>query len=196
MNTARKTRELSYEEKLEVVAQLHQSMSGGKVNKFLRNSHMPSAKPGRVGRKPTHTDDEITVLISDVPEEQRSTMRDIAEVTGLSLSAVYRSFRKGTLKRRSSRLKPLITVANMLELRHFEFDDMWDIVHLDEKSINADKDRRKVYLVKGPTIAVISKRFIPKAMFLAAVIGMWPFVEYRPAVRNSRNRPDGATVPT
>ncbi|ETW09664.1 hypothetical protein H310_00179 [Aphanomyces invadans] len=245
MNTARKTRKLSYEEKLEVVAQLHQSMSGGKVvcgailatarrmnidrvtvtpvwNQFVRNSHMPSAKPGHVGRKPTHTDDEITNLISDVPEEQRSTMRDIAEATGRSVSAVYRSFRNGTLQRRSSRLKPLLTVANMLARvefcrlhRHFEFDDMWDIVHLDEKWFNADKDRRKVYLVKGQTIgrrAVKSKWFIPKLMFLAAVarprfdeargamftgkIGMRPFVENRPAVRNSLNRPAGATMPT
>ncbi|ETW00004.1 hypothetical protein H310_07447 [Aphanomyces invadans] len=177
-------------------------------NQFLRNSHMPSAKPGRVGRKPTHTDDEITDLINDVPEEQRSTMRDIAEATSLSLSAVYRSFRKGTLQRHSSRLKPLLT-------RHFEFDDMWDIVHLDEKWFNADKNRRMVYLVKGQTIgrhAVKSKMFTSKVIFLAAVarprfdeargakftgkIGMWPFVEFRPAVRNSRNRPAGATVPT
>ncbi|KAF0702086.1 hypothetical protein AaE_016137 [Aphanomyces astaci] len=92
---------------------------------------------------------------------------------------------------------------------------MWDVVHLDEKWFNADKDRRKVYVVKGQSIkrrAAKSKRFIPKVMFLAAVarprhddergvmfdgkIGMWPVVKYLPAARNSRNRPAGTIVPT
>ncbi|RHY66333.1 hypothetical protein DYB38_007634, partial [Aphanomyces astaci] len=76
--------------------------------------------------------------------------------------------------------------------------------------LNADKDRRKVYLVPGetpPQRTWKSKRFIPKVMFLAAVsrprfdhdrgvlfdckVGMWPFVEYVPAVLNSRSRPAG-----
>ncbi|KAF0709448.1 hypothetical protein AaE_012882 [Aphanomyces astaci] len=92
---------------------------------------------------------------------------------------------------------------------------MWDIVHLDEKCFNADKDRRKVYVVKGQSVrnrACKSKRFIPKVMFLAAVprprfdhergvmfdgkIGMWPCVKYLPAARNSRNRAAGTLVTT
>ncbi|ETV74073.1 hypothetical protein H257_11384 [Aphanomyces astaci] len=79
-----------------------------------------------------------------------------------------------------------------------EFKGMWDIVHLNEKWFNADKDRRKVYVVKGQSVrnrVCKSKRFIPKVMFLAAVarsdlitsvefdgkIGMWPCVKYLPA---------------
>ncbi|ETV68982.1 hypothetical protein H257_15137 [Aphanomyces astaci] len=89
-----------------------------------------------------------------------------------------------------------------------EFESLWDVVHLDEKWFNTDKDRRKVYLVPGETPPQRTwkcKRFIPKVMFLAAIgwprfdhdrgvlfdgkVGMWPFVESVPAVRNSRNRP-------
>ncbi|KAF0682365.1 Aste57867_25503 [Aphanomyces stellatus] len=81
---------------------------------------------------------------------------------------------------------------------------MRDVVHLDEKWFNADKDRRKVYVAPNedlPRCACKSKRFIPRVMFLAAIarprdgfdgkIGMWPFVRQSPAVRTSRNRPAG-----
>ncbi|KAF0756810.1 hypothetical protein AaE_004487 [Aphanomyces astaci] len=95
------------------------------------------------------------------------------------------------------------------------FDGMWDVVHLDEKWFNADKNVRKVYLTEGEEPeqrAWSSKRFIPKVMFLAAVarprhdlergvdfdgkIGIWPFVQYQPAQRSSRNRPAGTLVAT
>ncbi|KAF0706721.1 hypothetical protein As57867_006689, partial [Aphanomyces stellatus] len=94
-----------------------------------------------------------------------------------------------------------------------EIDPQWDVVHLDEKWFNADKDRRKTYLVPGETPrhrSWKSKRYIPKVMFLAAVarprydvargaffdgkVGMWPFVRLAPAVRNSRNRRAGTMV--
>ncbi|RHY52617.1 hypothetical protein DYB34_011176 [Aphanomyces astaci] len=92
----------------------------------------------------------------------------------------------------------------------YAFDAMWDVVHLDEKWFNAEKDRLKVYVVKRQSIkrrVAKSKRFIPKVMFLAAVarprhddergvmfdgkIGMWPVVKHLPAACNSRNRPAG-----
>ncbi|ETV79549.1 hypothetical protein H257_06814 [Aphanomyces astaci] len=97
--------------------------------------------------------------------------------------------------------------------RNLEFDNLWDVVHLDEKMLNADKDHQKVYLVPGeapPWRAWKSKRFIPKVMFLAAVarprfdtdrgvvfngkIGMWTFSRLLPAARNSRNRPAGTIL--
>ncbi|ETV69180.1 hypothetical protein H257_15009 [Aphanomyces astaci] len=80
----------------------------------------------------------------------------------------------GIFVRWSTRIKPLLTDANKAERTAFcEFDSLWDVVHLDEKWFNADKDRRKVYLVPGetpPRRTWKSKRFIPKVMFLAAVI--------------------------
>ncbi|RHY28497.1 hypothetical protein DYB32_005936 [Aphanomyces invadans] len=75
--------------------------------------------------------------------------------------------------------------------------------------------RKQYPLVNGQTIgrrAGNSKKFITKVMFLAAVarprhdyergfsfegkIGMWHFVRYLPALRNSRNRPAGTLVAT
>ncbi|KAF0702712.1 hypothetical protein AaE_015763 [Aphanomyces astaci] len=93
----------------------------------------------------------------------------------------------------------------------FDFFGIWDVVHLDEKWFNADKDSRKTYLVDGEDVenrACKSKCFIAKVMFLCAVarpreegdfdgkIGMWPFVTQVPAARNSRNRPAGTMVTT
>ncbi|RHY17568.1 hypothetical protein DYB32_010496, partial [Aphanomyces invadans] len=94
----------------------------------------------------------------------------------------------------------------------FEFDSMWDDVHLDEKWFNADIDRRKVYLVNGQRRAAKTKEFFAKVMFLTVVarprhdyergfsfegkIGMWPFDRYLPTLRNSRNRPIGALEAT
>ncbi|KAF0735684.1 hypothetical protein AaE_009065 [Aphanomyces astaci] len=87
----------------------------------------------------------------------------------------------------------------------------WDVVHLDEKCFNANKDHRKTYLVDGEDVgysACKSKRFIAKVMFLCAVacprdedgfngkIGIWPFVTQVSATRNSRNQPAGTMVTT
>ncbi|ETV79646.1 hypothetical protein H257_06903 [Aphanomyces astaci] len=129
-------------------------------------------------------------------------MRDISQATGLSMGTLSRRLKDGTIERKNTQVT-------------YEFDAMWDVVHLDEKWFNADKDRRKVYVVKGQSIkrpAAKIKRFIPKVMFLAAVarprhddergvmldrkIGMWLVVMYLPAARNSRNRPAGTIVPT
>ncbi|RHZ22826.1 hypothetical protein DYB26_012958 [Aphanomyces astaci] len=79
---------------------------------------------------------------------------------------------------------------------------MWDVVHLDEKWFNADKNIRKVYLTAGEEPeqrASSSKRFVSKVMFLAAVarprydeargmyfdgkLGIWPFLEFAPAAQ-------------
>ncbi|RHY51793.1 hypothetical protein DYB38_013533, partial [Aphanomyces astaci] len=80
---------------------------------------------------------------------------------------------------------------------------------------NADKDHRKFYLTKGEALkgrACKSTRFLPKVMFLAAVmrhrydagdnlvfdgkIGMWPFITKTTDSRSSRNRSAGTLVTT
>lgn len=71
-------------------------------------------------------------------------------------------------------------------------------------------DRKHFYLTRdeaAPHRTTQSKRFMTKVMFLTAVarprfdngrnkwfngrIGLWPFVETRPALRDSKNRPKG-----
>ncbi|RHY74159.1 hypothetical protein DYB38_013254 [Aphanomyces astaci] len=274
MDSARARRELSDDNKLEVIHNLQCLLTFGKLprgsiqatatrlginrktvssiwNGFITQGSSPSKKAGRVGRKLHYTPDHVTQLVQAVPQEQRTTMRDISVATGLSLGTICRNLKAGTLQRRSSRLKPMLTDANRAErvgfcrshvrriaatslaeaaatvtafggdsgygsaLVELPFSDMIDVVHLDEKWFNADKDRRKVYLTKGETPkgrACKSKRFIPKVMFLAAVarpqfdadgnlvfdgkIGMWPFITMTPAARSSRNRSAGTLVAT
>ncbi|ETW00811.1 hypothetical protein H310_07344 [Aphanomyces invadans] len=179
MDTEHTSRELTHERKMEVIKRLQQYINLGKLSRgaikltavamginrntgtklwkdFKRTSPIRSGKIGRVGRKPTYTQAEITDLVGMVPEGQRSTMRDIAEATGNPLTTLHRSLKHGTLERRSSRLKPLLTDANAQQRL---------------ETFNADKDHRKVYLTKGETVSrrvCKSKRFIAKVMFLAA----------------------------
>ncbi|ETW02726.1 hypothetical protein H310_05227 [Aphanomyces invadans] len=219
-------RELSADDKLEVVKMLQRTFTKGKLAHGAISAtaaQLTSPQHGRVCRKPVYTADEITAMVSAVPHSRRSTMRDISEATGLSLGTLSRSLKAGIIQRRSSRLMPLLTDANKLtrvdcsagNLAESQFDNMWGIVHLGEKWFNADKDRRKVYLTRNESLsrrACKSKRFIPKVMFLAAVahprvdddrsvlfngkVGKWLFVKKVPAARNSRNRAAGTMVST
>ncbi|CAM9934059.1 unnamed protein product, partial [Discosporangium mesarthrocarpum] len=89
-------------------------------------------------------------------------------------------------------------------------DDMYDWVHVDEKWFYVMKDGRVIYLhpeedaPKPPRAQ--NKRFITKAMFLAAVarprmisdgvwfdgkIGIWPIADTVAAMRSSKNRKKG-----
>ncbi|RHY23533.1 hypothetical protein DYB32_009153 [Aphanomyces invadans] len=153
---------------------------------FKRTSTFRSGKIGRVGRKPTYTQAEITDLVRMVPEASSKERLN----AGPALEAASDRCQRAATSRMG-------------------------VVHLDEKWFNADKDRRKVYLTKGETVSrrvCKSKRFISKVIFLVAVarprmdedrgvmfdgkIGMWPVVKYLPAARSSRNRPAGTLVTT
>ncbi|RQM21130.1 hypothetical protein B5M09_010088 [Aphanomyces astaci] len=194
--------------------QLHRTTVSNVWEGFKRNCRMPSGKLGRVGGKTIHTSDIVTTLVSAVPEEQRSTMRDISEATGLSMGTLSRRLRGGTIERKNTPSGEAGFPETPAEVT-YAFDAMWDVVHLDEKWFNAEKGRLKVYVVKGQSIkrrVAKSKRFIPKVMFLATVarprhddergvmfdgkIGMWPGLKHLPATCNSRNHPAGTIVPT
>lgn len=94
-----------------------------------------------------------------------------------------------------------------------EFTNMYDVIHIDEKWFYLTEDNCRYYLELDepePHRQVKSKRFITKVMFLAAVarprldpvkneffdgkIGIWPFIKYEPAKRNSKNRCAGTEV--
>ena len=198
-----------------------------RIWKAFLSGNTKSQKAGRVGRKAKNSQADIQEVLGEVPQEQRTTFRDMAEATGLSLGTLHRSLKAGTVERKNSTIKPLLTDVNKMQRLHYccahvkrhvrdeaadehEFYDMMDVVHLDEKWFNGDKDRRKVYLLPGEEPqyrCAKSKRFIPKVMFLTAVarprhdedrgvyfdgkLGMWPFIEYLPAMRSSRNRRAG-----
>ncbi|ETV76790.1 hypothetical protein H257_09243 [Aphanomyces astaci] len=160
---------------------------------FCSRGTTVSNKAGKVGPEPMYSTDRAQQLVQSIPADQRSTFRDMAAATSTTLGTLSRHLKKGTLQRCSTPIKPLLTDAN--------------------KWFNADKDRRKVYLVPGempPWRSWKSKGLIPKVVFLGAVarppydeprgvffngkIGMWPFVCLVPAARNSRNQPAGTMV--
>ncbi|KAF0692172.1 Aste57867_16715 [Aphanomyces stellatus] len=201
-------RELTPTEKMAIVTMLQNTLRDGKlpygtiqstsvVFKVHRNTvaklwisykqgSIATKKTGRVGPKQRYSKDEIVSLVQDVPQRKRSTMRDVAEATGISPAMVCRSLKTGVLQCRTSSLKLLLTDPNKMErivyclahvrreapdvgeadagsrgrtarratahkqvqvfhsdegLQEFEFSSMWDVVHLDEKWFNADKDR-------------------------------------------------------
>ncbi|ETV64076.1 hypothetical protein H257_18986 [Aphanomyces astaci] len=217
-------RELSHAKKMEVIRCLHTLSTKGYLARgailttaseheihrttvsriwkaFQRNELLPSLKAGRVGRSPVYTPHLVASTVSELPQSLRSTIRDISEATGIPLGSLHRALNAGTLHRRTTRIKPLLTDEN--KAKRLEFcrqsrssrnpDILWHW-------FNADKNVRKVYLTEGEEPeqrAWSSKRFIPKVMFLAAVarprhdlergvdfdgkIGIWPFVQYQPA---------------
>ncbi|RLN32779.1 hypothetical protein BBJ28_00021491 [Nothophytophthora sp. Chile5] len=112
------------------------------------------------GRKP-YDRAELAAKLSDIPVNER---------------------RRGHLRRRSGRIKPVLTENQKLNrVRHalsfvsketYEFDPMFDVVHIDEKWFNEDVDGRTYLLLPDEEVPQRhrrSKRFITKTMFLAAV---------------------------
>ncbi|KAF0733705.1 hypothetical protein Ae201684_009277 [Aphanomyces euteiches] len=88
-------------------------------------------------------------------------MRDISMATEISIGTLSRHLKKGTLRRRSSRIKPLLSDAKA------------GTCQFDHKPSNSTiYGTRKVYLVPGEEPSCRSwksKRFIPKVMFLATL---------------------------
>ncbi|ETV67862.1 hypothetical protein H257_15986 [Aphanomyces astaci] len=162
-------RELSYAKKMEVIRWLYERSTMGKLahgainstasemsihrtivarvwKDFHRDALMPSRKAGRVGRTPIYTPGVVVAMVRQLPQSLRTTMRDISDATGIPLSTLHR------------------------HLKHF--DNMWDVLHLDEKWFNADTNVRKVYLTEDEEPEQrpwSSKKYIPKVMFLGAV---------------------------
>ncbi|ETV83985.1 hypothetical protein H257_03349 [Aphanomyces astaci] len=214
----RSTRELSAARKREVTTALLNSMCLGKLprgtikaiaaqfeldRKTVRTlwnrsktGNTATLKLGRVGPTRQHSAEEIKQLIRQVPSHQRSTLRDVAEATGLSTFVFSHTFKSGIMHRRSSRLKPLLTATNRLERLAYcgahvnltqeavnaylagvdalnaSSDEGINVASEAVEWFNANKDSRKTYLVDGEDVgyrACKSKRFIAKVMFLCAV---------------------------
>ncbi|KAG3121701.1 hypothetical protein PI124_g1010 [Phytophthora idaei] len=140
-------------------------------------SHMK----GNVGRNP-HDRDELVEKIRAVQIQQRQNQRQLADASGVSKRLVGIVLRDGLLHRVTDRIKPSLTDANRIARLQFalnhlnestmKFDEGYDVVHVDGKWFNEDKDGRAYLLLGGeepPPCDRKSKRFILKTMFLAAV---------------------------
>ncbi|KAG6956721.1 hypothetical protein JG687_00010439 [Phytophthora cactorum] len=168
--------------------------------------------------------DHSTVLaqVPPVPLRRRGNQRSHTKELGLPRAAVQAALIDGLLCRHSTRNCPLLTDVNKktrmrFALKHVSrdptgliFSSMHNVVYLDEKWFNEDKDNRTVYGLPGEALPLRrrkSKRFIGKTMFLAAVarsrhdsngqvgfdvkIGIWDFTRQKVALRNSVNRSEG-----
>lgn len=140
-------------------------------------SHI-KARSGRKGYDKT----ELVATIRAVPIEERRTIAMTAEAAKVSVGVLQRLLRDCVVKRKTSRIKPLLTPENKRERveyalafvderTHF-FEPMYDIVHVDEKWFYEDVDKHTYYTVDDEEVPQRhrrSKRFIQKTMFLAAV---------------------------
>ncbi|GMF43227.1 unnamed protein product [Phytophthora fragariaefolia] len=117
-----------------------------------------------------------------VPLEDRQDIRHAARAAGVARFMAAELLRQGFLKRCTGRIKPALTDDNKLRrvvyaLSYLDdpsrfFEPMLDVVHVDEKWFNTDKDKRSHILLDGeepPQQSRQSKWLNPKTMFLAAV---------------------------
>ena len=174
---------------------------------------------GRVGRKKIEIDrDEV----SQVPLRRRTNIRSLACAINMAKSTLRRRIKEGgNIRSHTNAIKPHLTNENKMTRLAFclrklkresldtnpEFEEMFDVVHIDEKWFFQTKETERYYLLPEETDPVRtckSKRFITKIMFLAAVarpqfdednnilfdgkIGIFPFVYKEPAQRSSKNR--------
>ncbi|ETO86415.1 hypothetical protein F444_00044, partial [Phytophthora nicotianae P1976] len=162
--------------------------------------------------------DEVAQKLSQVPAEQRLVVRRTAVAAGLTRYLVSAMLKEGRLHRRSTRIKPALTTENKhkrvehvlsyIDDATHNFEPMENVIHIDEKWFNQDKNTRTYMLLEGelpPQRDRKSNNFIPKTMFLAAVarprydfqrkcrwsgkIGIWALTEEYVAQRSSKYRP-------
>ena len=120
--------------------------------------------------------------LKKIPLSRRTTQSAVANLLGVSRSVVCRLLASGHIKRHGSRLRPALTNKNKIDRIQFifswlneaktHFQPMYNVVHVDEKWFNQDKDKKPCYLARDeeePHRETRHKRHIPKIMFLAAV---------------------------
>ncbi|ETV77022.1 hypothetical protein H257_08938 [Aphanomyces astaci] len=174
-------RELSYANKMEVIRHLNHLSTMGKLARgaiastasqlnihrttvsrilkaYQRNALVPSLKVDSVDRPLIYTPDLVTSTLRELPQSLRSTMRDMSEGTGIPLASLQRALKAGKIQRCSTHFKPLLSKDNKEEYIAF---------------CRSREKIRKKYLTEGkePEQCVwSSKRFIPKVMFLGAIV--------------------------
>jgi hypothetical protein len=179
-----------------------------------------SHRMSRCGRKRAEIDLE---KIRDVPLHKRTTIASLAHALGVNKSSLFRLMQSGKIRRQSNAIKPFLKEENkrtrlqfcisMLDANSIPNNPTfvgYNIIHIDEKWFSMTKKNEKYYLLQDeddPTRHCVSKNFLPKVMFLAAVarprfdshrnvtfdgkIGVFPFVIKEPAKRTSVNRVAG-----
>ena len=123
--------------------------------------------------------------LQQVPWCQRQTLKGTAMAVGVHPTVITRAIKTKKLRFHVTRMKPVLTDENKVARVAFAmnalrsdrkdrmvFENMYNVVHVDEKWFNHDKDVRKVILGANETMETRrcrNKRFIGKTMFLTAV---------------------------
>ena len=163
---------------------------------------------------------EILLKIRSMPLNERGSTRSLAGRLGVSHAYVHKLLKSGLIRRHSNAIKPFLTDQHKLDrlkfaLDHIDpftgvFNDMEEIVHIDEKWFYMSPTKRTYYLVadeEDPHRSCCHKSDQTKVLFFAAVsrpcwdtrrnklmngrIGCWPTVHEEVAKRSSKNRPSG-----
>jgi hypothetical protein len=116
--------------------------------------------------------------LKSVSIDERKIQRRAAAAAGISSHILRQLMKEGIASRVSTRIKSALTAMNKLERIEsalgyiddvsMEFDYMENVVHVDEKWFDKDKNKRS-YIVFEPTRRRRSKNFIHKTMFLKAI---------------------------
>ena len=163
--------------------------------------------------------------LKEIPRRRRKTYRSTAKAMGVSLNTVQRMLlQKDVCRVHMSSLKPTLTEENKMSRMELalsfidknntsKFEDMEDLIHIDEKWFYLPKDGQRFIIVADedePYRHVQHKSFLTKIMFLCAVarpryntnknawfdgkIGIWPIGKWEPAKRKSKKRAKGTPV--
>ena len=179
-------------------------------------------KKNNSGRKPKYNRENVVQQISAVPQPRRQTYRCLQNETGIPMSTLHLMAKKKWFYQKLSTVKPVLKYhhkINRLKFAlsfvktNFQFDKMYEYVHIDEKWFYLTKIKNKYFLVPGediPNRQVCNKRFITKVMFMAAVarprydynkkamfdgkIGIWPFIYKDTAKRTTHKQKKGDLI--
>jgi hypothetical protein len=176
------------------------------------------------GRRLIYFPVQIREAVKGTPLLKRRSQRKLASALGVSKTKVQKWVSSGMLRSNTNSLKPFLTEDNKvkrvlfcLEWRNLmdteRYQDLMDIVHLDEKWFYVSRDNEKFILTDDepePNRTVAHKSHIKKVMFLCALarprfnhttnawwdgkLGIWPVGSLEAAINNSVNRDRGAPV--
>ena len=203
---------------------------GARVTRATGIIHSPefSRKLSARGRRPKFSPSTIRSRVKALPLMARNTRQNLSLALKVSHTTVNSWVKEGILQSHRNMLKPTLTEQNKLSCLlmatsfikekegkegEYEYKDMYDLVHVDEKWFYLSQDRQRFVLTddeKNPHRSVKHKSHVTKVMFLCAIarprfipylnkwwdgkIGIWPIGEWVPAKRDSANRPKGTPV--
>ena len=205
------------------ISRLWERAQKSRVENVINSPEISSNARAR-GRLPICSSPDVREAVKNVPLMKRRTQEQLSTVLGVSRSTVQRLVKKGTLRCHTNTLKPFLTETNMMArylmaqsfvnpLKPGEYQDMMDMIHVDEKWFFVTKDAQRFILAddeEDPQRTCKHKSHITKVMFFCAVarprfipamnqwwdgkLGIWPIGEWVPAKRSSVNREKGTLV--